>query len=494
VAVGWETDKAVTEVLGVLDVRHLSVRYGAFEAVREVSLSVGAGEIVGLIGPNGAGKTSVIDAVSGMCAASGTVRLRGATVHGEPPHERARRGLARTFQSLELFEDLTVAENLAVAAEATGGGAGDRSEAVQHAATIAGLPELLDAAPAGLTHAQRKRVALARALVSRPDVVLLDEPAGGLDAAERAELASVLRRLAESGTGILLVDHDLALVMDVCQTVYVLDLGRIVAAGPVAEVRADPAVSAAYLGTTTVRGRAGAERGWRGGDVVLQARHASVGYGAVPVVRDLELQVREGEVVALLGANGAGKTTTLAAVSGMLPLTSGRIEAVGLPVARNPAELARRGVAHAPQDRGVLASLTARENLRLAARFHDDGVDAAVARLPALGALLDRRAGDLSGGEQQLLSVGRVLAAQPRVLLLDELSLGLAAATVDDVVTAVLDAAAEGAGVLVVEQHPALALSIADRAYVLQRGRVVMEGSAADIAARRDDLEAAYLG
>jgi branched-chain amino acid transport system ATP-binding protein len=156
--------------------------------------------------------------------------------------------------------------------------------------------------------------------------------------------------------------------------------------------------------------------------------------------------------------------------------------------------VARRGLAHAPQDRGVLSALTVAENLRLASRFDRTGVDLALSSLPGLLTLMSRRAGNLSGGEQQLLAVGRALASRPRVLLIDELSLGLSPSTLGDVLTTVRAVADKGSGVLLVEQYPDVALDIADRAYVLQRGRVVLEGTAAEVAARKDALEAAYLG
>jgi branched-chain amino acid transport system ATP-binding protein len=327
--------------------------------------------------------------------------------------------------------------------------------------------------------------------------VLLDEPAGGLDEGERAALVRTLRTLADEGIAVVLVDHDMAVVLDVCDEVCVLDLGRMVARGTPQEVRADAKVAAAYLGAgdeLPLPNRAPAKTPTGRGKPVAAVEHLSTGYSGVPVLHDVTLDVRAGEVVALLGANGAGKTTALRALSGMLPVHQGRVEVLGRAVPRRPDEVSRWGLAHAPQDRGVLPALTAAENLRLASRFDDEGVELALRSLPGLVPLLPRRAGNLSGGEQELLAVGRALAARPKVLLVDELSLGLASATLREVLAVVRTIADGGVGVLLVEQHPDLALAIADRAYVLQRGRVVLDGAAGDIAARKEALEEAYLG
>ncbi|MDQ6928986.1 MAG: ATP-binding cassette domain-containing protein, partial [Actinomycetota bacterium] len=175
----------------ILEVKSVSVCFGSVDAVRDVSLEVMAGSIVGLIGPNGAGKTTLLDAISGLgLMTSGAVIFDGASVERMPAHQRSRRGMTRTFQTLELFEDLTVEENLLVAAEAgTRSGRGRVSECVERVVSLVGLSEVLESMPPELSHGVRKRVALGRALAGEPSLVLLDEPAGGLDAGERAALA-----------------------------------------------------------------------------------------------------------------------------------------------------------------------------------------------------------------------------------------------------------------------------------------------------------------
>jgi branched-chain amino acid transport system ATP-binding protein len=228
---------------------------------------------------------------------------------------------------------------------------------------------------------------------------------------------------------------------------------------------------------------------------LLEVDGLQAGYGRTAVVRDLSFAVREGEIVSLLGPNGAGKTTTLLTVSGLLPTLGGSARLFGAPVdARAPHRNAHRGLAHVTESRSLFHGLSARDNLRLAARGRVRTADV-LGYFPALEPLLDRRAGLLSGGEQQMLAVARALMMRPRLLMIDEMSLGLAPVILErlaPVVRQIVDQ--EGIGVLLVEQHVGVALSIADRAIVLRHGRVVLAGPAAELAARPDVLHASYFG
>jgi len=241
----------------LLEVRGVSVSYGGVRAVVDVDLDVHQGEVVGLIGPNGAGKTTFVDALTGFVRCTGRVTLDGRDLAGLSPHRRAGHGLARTWQTIELFSDLTVRENLAVAAHRTSawtaigeivrrpaaGGA-----ALHDALALLDLEALADAMPDELSQGERMLVGVARALTAEPRVICLDEPAAGLDTRESAELGRCLRQVVDAGTAILLIDHDMGLVLGVSDRVVVLEFGEVIAAGAPDEVRRDPRVVAAYLG------------------------------------------------------------------------------------------------------------------------------------------------------------------------------------------------------------------------------------------------------
>ncbi len=231
----------------------------------------------------------------------------------------------------------------------------------------------------------------------------------------------------------------------------------------------------------------------------LVLKELSAGYRGVPVVRELNLEVRPGEVVALLGPNGAGKTTTLETIAGLNRPISGTVDLSGQTISGVPAHLlARRGLALVPEGRALFPGLTVREHLRLAAgrgRRAGSHEDELLEMLPELRKCLGRKAGLLSGGEQQMLAIGRALVTRPRLLLVDEMSLGLAPVIVERLIPILRRAADElGASVLFVEQHVALALEISDRAYVLAHGRIRIEGPAAELRERRELLAASYLG
>jgi branched-chain amino acid transport system ATP-binding protein len=259
------------EATPVLEARAVSVNFGGVRALVDVDLRVEPGQLLGLIGPNGAGKTTFIDAATGFVPYGGSILLDGRVLSGEAPHERARLGLARTWQSVELFDDLTVRENVAVAAEpsalralrdvvARGDGS---SEQVDGALGVFGLEQHGDAMPSELSQGDRKLVGVARAYAASPRLLCLDEPAAGLDTLESEALGRHLREIVDRGTAMLLVDHDMGLVLSISDYVVVLEFGEVIAQGSPDAVRRDPAVISAYLGSAG--GEVAAELGTEAG-------------------------------------------------------------------------------------------------------------------------------------------------------------------------------------------------------------------------------------
>jgi ABC-type branched-subunit amino acid transport system ATPase component/branched-subunit amino acid ABC-type transport system permease component len=499
-----------------LEAKGVGVQFGGVRVLTDVSLTVNPGEVVGLIGPNGAGKTTTIDVLSGFVRPrEGSVKLGDTELVGQGPSKVARAGLARSFQSLELFDDMTVRDNLRTAAEPRDAKAfladlvwprrrplGPTVDAV-----IAEfeLEPWLDHLPTDLPYGRRRLVAIARAVASEPSVLCLDEPAAGLDEAERKELAEVVSRLAaEWGMGVLLIEHDTDLVLGLCDRITVLNFGQVLASGTPEQIRANPEVIAAYLGGgEDEEAKPGAEparplaaatpAGTNGvaprGETLISTEALTVGYNNQPAVRDLDLEVGRGEVVALIGANGAGKSTTLLALAGELRPLSGKVTWRGSD-GRSPLhKRATEGLRYITEERSVFMSMTVEQNLALGRGEPERCYEL----FPELAELRNRRVGLLSGGEQQMLTLGRALAGGADFLLADELSLGLAPLVSERLLRAVREAADGGLGVVLVEQHVRQALAVADRVYVLQRGRVVLTGSAEEMGGQLERIEASYL-
>ncbi|GJD39251.1 branched-chain amino acid ABC transporter ATP-binding protein/permease [Methylobacterium bullatum] len=486
-----------------LAVEGIGISFGGIKAAQDVSVTAAPGAVTSIIGPNGAGKTTVLNMVSGFYRpGAGAIRLAGRDLAGLSAHRIARAGIARTYQTTRLFGSLSVIDNVTLAI-APGrlfrAGAGSDVDAATALLAFVGYTGGLHRPAAELPHVDRRLVEIARALAGRPRVLLLDEPAAGLTRADTDRLGSLLRRIAECGIVVVLVEHDMPLVMGISDHILVMDAGRPIALGDAATVRADPAVLRAYLGGADTPARPRPSP-WTGpADAVLSALDLTAGYGAAPVLDRLSLDVRPGETVALLGANGAGKSTAMRALSGLLRPVDGSVILENRSVAGLPAHaIARLGLALVPEGRQVFPELSVVENLRLGAHGRKTAIDpseveALLDRFPRLRDRATSRAGLLSGGEQQMLAIARGMMAHPRILLLDEPSLGLAPSMINALYAVVAELRDQGVTILIVDQMAALALTVADRGYVLEQGRVVATGSAAELSAD-EGLAAAYLG
>ncbi|HMK79218.1 MAG TPA: branched-chain amino acid ABC transporter ATP-binding protein/permease [Xanthobacteraceae bacterium] len=492
-----------------LSVSALSVHFGGVRAVNALSFVASPGAITSVIGPNGAGKSTALNLIGGFYRADhGSVRLGDAEIGSLTSTRIAQAGVARTYQTTQLFATMSVIDNVLVAL-----GRGrlgwssmfrpDRDEERRARAesllAFVGYRGSLHARAGALAHVDKRLVEIARALALQPTVLLLDEPAAGLDDADTARVGTLLGALARCGLVVVLVEHDMKLVMGVSNHVVVLDAGAKIAEGPPAAVAADPAVLKAYLGEGAAadRTRKGAAPDRK--DELLLTRALRAGYGAVTVLRDIVVSVAQGETVAVLGPNGAGKSTLMRALSGLARPIEGDIRLVGEPIEKcDASEIAARGLVLVPEGRQVFGELSVIDNLRLGA-YARPGADVAaraaalLARFPRLAARANQRAGLLSGGEQQMLAIARGLMARPRVLMLDEPSLGLAPKLVEDLFDLLAQLRDEGVTILLVDQAAALALSVADRGYVLQSGSIVHAGTA-DALRADPALAKAYLG
>jgi branched-chain amino acid transport system ATP-binding protein len=493
-----------------LHVRDVSVRFGGLLALDSVDLEVAQGEVHGLIGPNGAGKTTLFNVITGLQRPTrGAVHLGLHDVTRGRPHARSRLGLGRTFQRLELFGTLTARENVQMAAEVqrrTRSSERSPSEEAEYQLDRVGILSIADRPTDSLPTGLARLVELARALATSPSVLLLDEPSSGLNADESHSLGQVLSEVAQGGVGVLLVEHDMALVMGICQRVDVMDHGQVIARGDPESVRADTRVQEAYLGSESDAATPSPVRINSKGTpapepVVTPALAVSgvrAGYGRIEVLHGISLEVPAGSALALLGPNGAGKSTLLKVVCGQLPATAGTVEVSGKRLGRNPTEkLARAGVCMIPEGRSIFPNLTVSENL-LMYTFRRRGLtrasveERALQRFPALASRRRQVAGTLSGGEQRMLSMARALTTDPEILLLDELSMGLAPLIVEELYGVVGQLVAnEQLTIVMVEQFVQTALSIADHAVVMVNGELVKQGTPEEI---RADVVGAYLG
>ncbi|WP_135256836.1 ATP-binding cassette domain-containing protein [Thermus caldilimi] len=470
-----------------LKVEKVSKAFGGILALTGIHLSVKQGERRAVIGPNGAGKSTLFKIISGeLRPDQGRVFLGNREVTGLPQERVARLGLGRTFQRSSVLPELAVWENVALARQAATG-----QSRVFHQPLAAGarVEEVLEQVglsaragdPAGsLSHGEKRQLEIAMALVQDPQVLLLDEPLAGLSGAERERIGRLILELDPRMT-VLLVEHDLEYALRFADRVTVLHYGQVVAEGEPEAVRENPEVQAIYVGggrtLEATRGGHSREEAW---ETVLEVEGLTSGYGGMQVLNGIHLRVRRGEVVTLLGRNGMGKTTLLSTLMGLVPLQGGEVHLAGIPLSHLPAHRrAELGLALVPQGRRMFDGLSVEEELRLAA-WGNRGSWTVERILDVFPRLAERRKSPskaLSGGEQQMVAIARALLRNPSLVLMDEPTEGLSPLMVRQVAEVVRTLKQEGETVLLAEQNVQMALSVADRVYILEHGKIVWEGN-----------------
>jgi branched-chain amino acid transport system ATP-binding protein len=498
----------------MLRVRNLYKSFGGVAAVQDVSFDVPMGAVVALIGSNGAGKSTTFNLISGALRPdAGEIQLSGERLDRLSQQAICHRGVGRTYQISQLFEALTVRENVITSAIFGVKGMLGQKEAEKRADEILdtlALSSRQNETPKDLTLAERRRVEIARALVMRPKLLLLDEVLAGLTGSELDDAIALIRRLRTTDFAILLVEHQMRAVMQLADSVVVMVNGQLLMTGEPDKVRKDPRVLAAYLGdefnairtgdvAVTPPGAATAPvvRSEGARAKLLDVSGLSAGYGEVLAIRDVSLSVGPSEVVALIGSNGMGKSTTLNAISGVLPVRKGTVRFNGMEFAGRAAhEITRAGLAQVPAGRQLFPYMSVTDNLLLGSAFLPGAWEVREATLSEVFSLFPRllergdlRAGVLSGGEQQMVAIGRALMGRPQLLMFDEPSIGLAPKVVAEVFESIARVAASGIGVLLVEQNVSWALRVASRVYLMESGMIVSAGRSEDLRADPSFLE-----
>jgi ABC-type branched-subunit amino acid transport system ATPase component len=509
----------------LLQAAGLTKRYGGVVAIDHVDLTLRSGEVCGIIGPNGAGKSTLVGLLGGaLSPTAGRIHFDGSEVTSLPASERARRGIGRTYQIPRPFLDMTVEENLLVAQYSLSPMVGTRAAYAQCRSVLerTGLADAAKMPARALPLLRRKRLEVARALALRPKLLLLDEVGAGLIDAEVTELIGLIRSLVKEIPTIVIIEHVIRVVRECCQRLVVLNFGRQLAQGLTSQVLERDEVAAVYLGTGHGSSKASSARatlaqgGQGAGSLagmvgagqpkprgaalpLLRLEAICAAYGQAKALNGIDLAVEAGQAIAILGSNGAGKTTLAKVISGAIKPSSGCMLLNGEDVTGRSAHvLAARGIVHCMEGRRIFQPLTVEENLLIAAR----GVSAIEQRRRLeemyllFPALAERKAASgtaISGGQQQMLAIARALMAKPRLVIFDEISLGLSPIVVDRLYQALGELRAAGLTMLIVEQDMDRVLDLVDYVHVLEHGSFALSGSPPEVKAN-PRLRHLYIG
>jgi branched-chain amino acid transport system ATP-binding protein len=518
----------------LLEVSGVSKSFGGVQALSACHIDVAKGAIHGLIGPNGSGKTTLFNVITGYeRIQQGEVRFNATDITNAPPDRVFGLGVGRTFQLTRIFSRLTVLENMLVATQRREGwlrgllhraGSSSEKRRATELLEFVGIARLAHEPAGNLSFGQRKLLELASLLVADPDVLLLDEPAGGVNPTLITHIADRINELNKAGKTFLVVEHNMEFVMGLCHCVTVLSQGTPLVSGAPDEVRANPAVLDAYLGgeddsATQLelaeeavhhpppRARASRPvslirpRAKLGGpEPLLSVRAVSGGYGGGDILKEVTFDVPEGEITCIVGPNGAGKSTLLATISGLLRPRQGEIRFGGRVISGlAPREILARGIAQVPQVHSLFNEMTVRENVEMGAFTVADRALVAQ-RLKAVEELYpivreraDEKAGSLSGGQQRLVEFARSLMLDPAMIVLDEPSMGLDPQTRQIVFEMIELMNRQGKTILLVEQNARAGLKLSSRGVVLENGIVRLLGSGREVL-EHPEIGALYLG
>jgi ABC-type branched-subunit amino acid transport system ATPase component len=520
----------------LLEVTGVSKSFGGVEALSACHIDVEEGAIHGLIGPNGSGKTTLFNVITGYeRIQQGEVRFNGTEITNAPPDRVFGLGIGRTFQLTRIFARLTVLENMLVATQRRDGwlrgllrraGSVAEKRRAMELLEFVGIDRLAEEPAGNLSYGQRKLLELASLLVADPDVLLLDEPAGGVNPTLITHLADRIAELNKSGKTFLVVEHNMEFVMGLCHHVTVLSQGTPLISGAPEEVRSNPAVLDAYLGgeddataqleiaeevahhrpppttaqSTSRRAVVQPPVKLGGPEPLLSVRGVTAGYGGGDILKDVSIEVPEGGITCIVGPNGAGKSTLLATISGLLRPRVGEVRFAGEVISgRPPREILARGIAHVPQAHSLFTEMTVRENVEMGAFTVRDPalvrqrLQTVEELYPIVRERADEKAGSLSGGQQRLVEFARSLMLDPAMIVLDEPSMGLDPQTRQIVFEMVELMNRQGKTILLVEQNARAGLKLSTHGVVLENGIVRLTGSGREVL-EHPEIGALYLG